>query len=150
MYFGFISPSPCLSHAVFKDNRGDQSFKIHNSTQTWRKKHSRNKVRFSQGWETAKMLQISRAFLPFSTPWLMKCILQIPCYKYKNSSWGFLPLLNQFVPQYLLMLVIASVKGQDLAPGLVQLREVHLAALFQPVQAHTGTSVKLQIIHFFF
>lgn len=36
MYSSFISPSPSLT--VFKDNRGDQSFKIHNSTQMWRKK----------------------------------------------------------------------------------------------------------------
>lgn len=149
MYSSFISHSPCLSHTVFKDNRGDQSFKIHNSTQMWRKKHSQNKVRFSQGWETTKKLQISRAFLPFSTSWLIKCILQIPCYKYKNTSSGFLPFLNQFVPQYLLKLVVASVKGQDLAPGLVQLHEVHLAPHFQSVQPHTGKSVKLWLIHFF-
>lgn len=93
------------SHTVFKENRGDQSFKIHNSTQMWRRKHPQNKVSFSQGWETAKGLQISRAFLPLLTSWLIKWILQIPCCKYGNSSSRFLPFLipQSVCPQHLLI-----------------------------------------------
>lgn len=141
----YLSLSPCLSHSVFTENRGDQSFKIHHSTEMGRRKHppktrsaSPRGVKQQRCYKSAENLYLS------PPPGNKMDPPDTKCYKYENISWGFIPFLHQFVPQELLMLVLPQVKGRTLDLALFSFMSFSCLPLCRPTQG----GVKFWIIHF--
>lgn len=131
-----LSLSPCLSHSVFTENRGDQSFKIHHSTEMGRRKHppktrsaSPRGEKQQRCYKSAENLYLS----PLPGWWNGPSRYQmLQIWKYQL---GVYPISPSVCPPGAADVGVASGKGQDLGPGPVQLHELLLPP---PLQAHTG------------